>query len=89
MMTQTLYDYIDGVDLYNYIINPMQAPSLLITLINMFLEIGSAPKVPNPADPANSKNEYSVFGPTKATAAVQVHVCACATINACLKRSHC
>ena len=50
----------------------IQAPSLLITLINMFLEIASAPKVPYPEDSANTQNEYSVFGPSQATAAVQV-----------------
>ena len=56
-------------------INVTQAPSLLITLINMFLEIASAPKVPHPEDPTNSENEYSVFGPSQATAAVQVLSC--------------
>ena len=50
----------------------IQAPSLLITLINMFLEIASAPKVPHPEDPANSQNEYSAFGPSQAKAAIQV-----------------
>ena len=38
----------------------------------MFLEIASAPKVPHPDDPTNSENEYSVFGPSYAAAAVQV-----------------
>ena len=38
----------------------------------MFLEIASAPKVPYPADPTNGQNEYSAFGPSQATAAVQV-----------------
>ena len=60
-----------------------QAPSLLITLINMFLEIASAPKVPYPGDPTNSENEYSVFGPSQATAAVQVLARACA-ISQCI-----
>ena len=54
----------------------IQAPSLLITLINMFLEIASAPKVPHPEDPTNSENEYSVFGPSQATATVQVGILA-------------
>ncbi len=52
----------------------IQAPSLLITLINMFLEIASAPKVPHPDEPTNSENEYSAFGPLQATAAVQVYL---------------
>ena len=38
----------------------------------MFLEIASAPKVPYPEDPTNGQNEYSAFGPSQATAAVQV-----------------
>ena len=49
-----------------------QAPSLLITLINMFLEIGSSPKVPFPGHPENTQNEYGVFGPTPLLASVQV-----------------
>ena len=38
----------------------------------MFLEIAGAPKVPYPEEPTNTENEYSVFGPSQATAAVQV-----------------
>ena len=70
----------------NYTILLSQAPSLLITLINMFLEIASAPKVPHPDDPTNTENEYSVFGPSEATATVQVYiatvcVCVCVCVN--------
>ena len=46
-----------------------QAPSLLITLINMFLGFGKSPKL-DPENPA--ENEYSVFGPTAELAAIQV-----------------
>ena len=48
-----------------------QAPSLLITLINMFLGFGKSPQVSDVPEKA-PENEYSVFGPTIALATVQV-----------------
>ena len=49
-----------------------QAPSLLITLINMFLGFGSSPVVHDHKDPTNTTNEFSVFGPTDELATLQV-----------------
>lgn len=51
--------------------NPLQAPSLLITLINMFLEFTRLPSdyVVEDRDPA--ENEYSVFGPSAQLATIQ------------------
>ncbi len=49
-----------------------QAPSLLITLINMFLEFGSSPAVNATVGADVDDNEYSVFGPTEGLADVQV-----------------
>ena len=47
-----------------------QAPSLLISLINMFLEFGESPKViPNGT---LDDNEYSAFGPSVNAANGQV-----------------
>ena len=49
----------------------LQAPSLLITLINMFLEFTRLPSdyVVEGRDPA--ENEYSVFGPSAQLATTQ------------------
>lgn len=57
--------------------NPNTAPSLLITLINMFLEVGQSPHVnATTTDPTEiSENEYSVFGPTESLADMQVYTC--------------
>lgn len=56
----------EGVNLW--FLPPLQAPSLLITLINMFLEFGQAPRITN----NTATTEYSVFGPTAALADGQV-----------------
>lgn len=52
----------------------LQAPSLLITLINMFLEFGKSPGVVyvNGTVQAIPKPEYSVFGPSSQLAEDQV-----------------
>ena len=53
----------------------MQAPSLLITLINMFLAFGSAPSVNATATGVElEKNLYSVFAPSPEAANFQVSV---------------
>ena len=53
---------------------PPQAPSLLITLINMFLDFTKMPGdyVVEGRDPA--ENEYSVFGPSAQLASTQALV---------------
>ena len=49
-----------------------QAPSLLITLINMFLEFGASPVVNATEGFSQDDNEYAVFGPTELMADLQV-----------------
>ena len=53
-----------------------QAPSLLITLIQMFLEFSKAPNdyvTRKPDDDPDLLNEYSVFGSDQTHGAIQVH----------------
>lgn len=53
-------------------ISLFQAPSLLITLINMFLKFGMSPTVDPSVDP--DENEYSVFSTTQSAAKAQVEL---------------
>lgn len=54
-----------------FIFHPaIKAPSLLITLINMFLEFAQSPSVDEAKPPDD--NEYSVFGPSARAADIQV-----------------
>ena len=50
----------------------VQAPSLLITLINMFLEFTRLPSDYVVEDRPAEENQYSVFGPTVSEAVTQV-----------------
>ncbi|XP_064397872.1 V-type proton ATPase 116 kDa subunit a 1-like [Halichondria panicea] len=54
-----------------FYVNPNYAPSLLITLINMFLKFGGSPDVTNP-DP--TQIQYSVFGHTDELAQLQKYI---------------
>ena len=49
-----------------------QAPSLLITLINMFLEFSMSPRVNASLPVEDPYNEFSVFGPSSGLANGQV-----------------
>lgn len=64
------YQYKDTYLILLIHVTHVQAPNLLITLINMFLGFGSSPKVNVTGDP--SLNEYSIFGPSTDAAAGQV-----------------
>lgn len=50
---------------------PPQAPSLLITLINMFLEFNRLPNDYVVEGRDASENQYSVFGPSPEMATIQ------------------
>ena len=61
----------------------------------MFLEFARSPKVNDTMSEFSLKNEYSVFGPTPALAAIQVCMCVCAYacihmyVCVCICPGHC